>query len=97
MIKLEKYIKIVDYPFQKRTYGFMSEILLPLYCFHKKLKVKFVPVIMLDDGHNPSKTNIVLNNIRNYIVFKLSRPFNRRFPDLDADFDDNCRRDGYNI
>jgi hypothetical protein len=27
----------------------------------------------------------------------LSQPFNHSFPDLDSDFDDNCRRDGYNI
>lgn len=95
--ELERYIKVVDYPFQKRTYGFMGEILLPLYCQHNGLKIKHLPVLMLDDGQNMSPFKILLNKWRSNFIFKLSQPFNHSFPDLDSDFDDNCRRDGYNI
>lgn len=86
-----------NYPFQKRTYGFMGEILLPLYCQHNGLKIKHLPVLMLDDGQNMSPFKILLNKWRSNFIFKLGQPLNHSFPDLDADFDDNCRRDGYNI
>ena len=95
--ELERYIKVVDYPFQKRTYGFMGEILLPLYCQHNGLIIKHLPVLLLDDGVNMNPFKILLNKWRSNFIFKLGQPLNHSFPDLDADFDDNCRRDGYNI
>ena len=47
LFEIEKYVKLSNYKFQQRVFGFMSELMLPLFCLHNKLKIKYVPVCMI--------------------------------------------------
>lgn len=53
LFETEKHIKISAYPYQSRVFGFLSERLLNVYCKHHKLKIKYYPVLYLEE--TPSK------------------------------------------
>ncbi len=38
LFEVEKHIKLSPYAYYRRVYGFMGEMLLPLFCYHNKLK-----------------------------------------------------------
>ena len=48
LFKARKYIKVMPYAYYNRTFGMFSEILLPVFVKHNKLRVKNVPVIFID-------------------------------------------------
>ncbi len=49
LFELEKRVDISDYsPFQKRIFGFLSELLLNVWVAHQKLRVKEIPVVHLE-------------------------------------------------
>ncbi len=47
--ELEKTVKLSEYPYQRRIFGFFSERLLNLYVFSKNLKVAELPVVFIAD------------------------------------------------
>lgn len=59
----EKYVKVSPYPNSKRIYGFMGEYLLPIYCLHNNLKVKYCHVVGMV-GDKPAKSH---NTIKSYM------------------------------
>ena len=50
LFKARKYIKTMPYAYYNRTFGMFSEILLPVFVKHNKLRMKNVPVIFIDDN-----------------------------------------------
>lgn len=88
--EVEKRVQIVDYVFQRRIFGFMSEIMLPLYCFHNKLKIKYTPVAMI--GNEKEKTSITkkyIQDIKSNFLFYLNKPthkiYNYSCQSIDSD------------
>lgn len=74
LFELETQVKISEYPYQSRIFGFISERLLNVYVYHNNLKVKYNPIIFIDDSSTlkksyPMKTK--LRNIRNEIKFRI--------------------------
>lgn len=60
----EKHVKISLYPNSRRIYGFMGEYLLPIYCLHNHLRVKYCPVVGMI-GDKPSKSG---NTVKHYLT-----------------------------
>lgn len=88
--EVEKRVRISDYAFQKRIFGFMSEIMLPLYCFHNQLKIKYVPVAMVGDKQNiPSPTKKLMQDIKSNILFRLNKPIKGNY-DITGKTFDSC-------
>lgn len=50
LFEVEKRIKIFDSPIQRRVFGYMSERLLNVYVKWKKLRVKYVPIMMVTES-----------------------------------------------
>jgi hypothetical protein len=75
LFEVEKYVKISEYPFQLRVFGYMSERLIMVYCHHNKLKIKYLPVYLLDDANinNESFLKYKMRNFKNSILFYFSK------------------------
>jgi hypothetical protein len=52
LFEVEKRIKISEDVYQARVFGFMGERLLNLYIYHNQFKVKYIPVLKIDDEDN---------------------------------------------
>jgi hypothetical protein len=50
LFEVEKRIIISKDNYQSRVFGFMGERLLNLYVYHNKFKVKYLPVVKIEDG-----------------------------------------------
>ena len=49
LFELEKRTDVPDDPYQARIFGFIGERLLNVYCRRHRLKVKYYPIVMVDD------------------------------------------------
>lgn len=68
----ERYVKLSGYSYQKRIFGFMGEILTPLFFLHNCKKIKYRPVLYVSD--NPGRVSnlrYLYNKIRYNIAFGL--------------------------
>lgn len=45
LFECEKRIKISEYTRLKRVFGYFGEVLLPIYCYHNKLKIKYDNIV----------------------------------------------------
>lgn len=75
LFELEKRIKIPDDPYQARIFGFMGERLLNVYCRHHRLKVKYYPIVMVDDegGKRKCICRYWRIRIKNHCVYRVKR------------------------
>lgn len=69
LFEVERRVKISEYPNQARIFGFMAERLLNVYCHYKKLRIKYVPLVMVND--TPSEQPSSLSALRNQFVYML--------------------------
>ncbi len=76
LFEVEKRVTISPDAYQARIFGFMGERLLNLYLYHNNFKVKYLPVVMLDDN-TIFKNNIVfcLKRITKKLIFNLCKRF----------------------
>lgn len=75
LFEIEKSVKISEYPFQRRVFGYMSERLLMVFCYHHQLKIKYLPIIFVDEAHtkNVSLIYFLLRKFKYYIIYTISR------------------------
>lgn len=86
--EVEKRVKISNYAFQKRIFGFMSEIMLPLYCIHNNLKIKYIAVAMVDEKPNmPTSTKKYIQDFKSNLLFKLNKPVKGNYDIIGKSFD----------
>lgn len=72
LFDVEKNIKLSSYSYQTRVFGFMSERLLNVYCYHHKLRITYKPVLYISSQPSYSSLVYVLRNMRNTLLFHLS-------------------------
>lgn len=90
--EIETHVRLSGYKFQQRIFGFMSEILLPLYCIHNKLRIKYVPICMVGDKTRKKETfKMKCLELRNKIEFLVMRP---KYKNIDC-FGRLCHVDSY--
>lgn len=90
--EIEANVRLSGYKFQKRVFGFMSELLLPLYCMHNKMKIKFMPICMVGDHTiKKEKVRMAYLKYRNKFEFALMRP---KYKNIDC-FGRLCHVDNY--
>lgn len=78
LFEVERLIKPSQYIFEQRVYGFMGEMLLPLYCYHNKLTVKKRQLIFMMDCDKESKVRVIFRDLFNRIRFLLNASTQRR-------------------
>lgn len=75
LFEVEKYVKLSPYTHYKRIFGFMGELLLPLFCFHNKLRIKRKRILFITkDIQKPKKNkfSIIISNTLCKIRFILN-------------------------
>ena len=71
LFEMEKYIKPSNYTRMKRVYGYISEVLLAIYCKHNHLKVTYRDVVPMI-GEHPKKIKFrKLKEIIRCLRFKI--------------------------
>lgn len=73
LFKAKEKIKVSDYPYQARVFGFLSERLFNVYVHQKHLNVKFVPILKVCDDKSESKWKTWLRGVKWDTIFHLMR------------------------
>ncbi len=50
LFEMEKYVRLSGYCRMRRLYGYVAEVMLSVFAYHNKLKVKYIPVCSLNDN-----------------------------------------------
>lgn len=96
LFKTEEYVKLSSYTYYQRVFGFMGELLLPLYCYHNGLKSKQKRLLFISDkainrkiyrnilSCMSSKIRFPLNTIRKKCLYSelMSNVLKQEFSDL---------------
>ena len=73
LFEFEKIIKMPAWELEKRIFGYMSENLLPLFCFHNKLSIKRRQILFVGGPkESTSLAKIICRNLSNKVRFKLN-------------------------
>lgn len=73
LFEVEKHIKLSHYAYYRRVYGFMGEMLLPLFCYHNKLKIRRQRILFVDEqGINTSFLFDITRIFVNKLCFALN-------------------------
>lgn len=75
LFELEKKIEVSDDPYQARIFGFLGERLLNVYCRHHRLRVKYYPIVLVDD-REPEKKSLFhywWTRIKIDVTYRLKR------------------------
>lgn len=71
--EIENLTRLSNYTRMRRIYGYMGEMLLPIWCKHNKLHIKYDYIVpMLGEKHKAPK-GMLLRKIYNKFVFSLLR------------------------
>ena len=75
LFEVEKHVKISSYSYYRRIFGFMSEVLLPVYCYRWNLKIKEKQMLFLTSTGTSNLFTVTLKrfikNITNTIAYRL--------------------------
>lgn len=76
LFEVERRCKISAYPVQSRIFGYMSERLINVFCEHKHLRIKRIPLIMPINDYkpwmNPSNIRYCYRALKNDIAFRIA-------------------------
>lgn len=97
LAEVERNAKVSGYSYQSRIFGFMGEILTPLFFLHNCKKIKYQPILYVND--HPGRVGDVVylrNKLRFNLAFYLGgKPGNPAFVDPYGHFYDNYfKKDG---
>lgn len=75
LLAIEDRVHVSEYDLQSRVFGFMSERLLNVFCYHKKLKVTYRPIFIADNnmGENHGVFYAFCNNVRKNLSYLLGK------------------------
>lgn len=71
LFEVERQCHISAYPAQARIFGYMSERLLNVYCYKNRLKVKYVPIVKIEES--PTSRETTLNALRKQLCFTIMK------------------------
>lgn len=81
LFAMKKKINPEDYPINKvRVFGYMHELLLPVYVKHKKMKVHRSQILWVDNNWEKSRFNSVLYRYLSNIIFFSSKILGKFYP-----------------
>lgn len=72
LFEVEKYLKLSPYRYESRVFGFMGEMLLPLYCYHNRLSINKRQLSCIIDESNDNAVTLLLKMIAKYIRFQAN-------------------------
>lgn len=77
LFEVERRVPPIDDPIQSRIYGYMSERLINVFCEHRRLRIKNIPLIMpldnFDHNLNINSFRTIYRNIKNDLIYKTLR------------------------
>lgn len=75
LFEVERRVPPSNDPIQSRIYGYMSERLINVFCEHRHLKIKNIPLIMpldeYDDHQNINNFRAIYRIIKNDLIYKI--------------------------
>lgn len=101
LFEVERYVKLSSYTYYRRIFGFMAEILLPVYCEKNKLKIKECPVYFItsQSAKSPMFVRYIKKNVKHFILnsaFSLLK-INREKVAFNEFWDNYLRMDNIDI
>ena len=99
LFEVEKHLKLSPYNYYQRVFGFMGELLLPLFCYHNKLRIARRRILFItDEVKNSHLVFDIAKSCLNRLCFSLNelsrRPLysiwkkdllKREFPEINWD------------
>lgn len=73
LFEVKKHVKISQYPFQARVFGYMSERLIKVYIKKHKLRVYYSPVRKICNDRNESLLLSSIKGLRHDFIFNISK------------------------
>ncbi len=77
LFEVERRVPPIDDPIQSRIYGYMSERLINVFCEHRHLMIKYIPLIMpldeCDYHQNINNFRAIYRRIKNDFIYKMRR------------------------
>jgi len=71
--EMEKHIRLSGYTRMRRIYGYMAEMLLPIWCEHNKLHIRYDYIVPMLGEKTIKSWKTPLRDMRNNFVFFLRR------------------------
>lgn len=93
--EMEKYIRYSDYSNSSRLFGYVTELLTPIYFIHNSYRIKTIPVIWNSGGNVCNSTKARLfSNLMHHIIWR----FRKDSPiSIDQSFYRGLEQDGIKI
>ena len=78
LFEVEKYLRPSFYRYEDRVFGFMGEMLLPLYCYHNKLKINKRQLSCITEESNDNAVTLLLKMMAKYMRFQANAHLRNR-------------------
>ena len=87
LYEVEKHLRLSPYHYAQRVFGFMGEILLPLFCYHNHLRIYQRRILGIGCGYNPNKLKRTVCAFFDRARFKMNtcritELYSERYPEI---------------